>query len=249
MSLKQNHPKVLVCTLLCDRKAYSANIALPAIYKLKYPNFSVYINLESKDPTLWKELDNLVEKNSHINTECDVWQITQSTWWKKPGFDQDQARLFPICIARNMAIDCAMLNGYDYILFVDADVVIPRNSIEVLMAHDRPIVSGTVPGRGAHSHAAYIFHPRSNPKPNVVSCAHSTCGFTLVKKEVFQVLRFRQGPHPIHTETHLSEDPAYGADATEIWKFCDGWWVDTSLMAAHLDDPINPLKAGEIAQF
>jgi hypothetical protein len=255
-----NQPKVLVASLLCDRKSYSQNVGIPPLYNLKYPNYSVYLNIESKDPSLWNDLDKLIEKNQHINTECDVWQITESTWWKKPGFDQDQARLFPICIARNMAIDCAMLNDYDYIFFVDADVIVPRNSLELLMAEDRPIISGTVPGRGAHNHAAYIFHPRSYPKPGVVSCAHSTCGFTLIKREVFQVLRFRQGPHPIHTEVHLSEDPAYGADMEQL-GFLDinegkaegngkgSWWVLTNLLAAHMDDPDRPLTKEGISQF
>jgi len=242
-------PKVLTATLLCDRKKYSQNVAPPALFKLKYPNNTLYFNIETEDyDANYQDLQKMIEANPDKSVEIDTWKF-QSTWWKKPAFDQDQARLVPICTARNMAIDCASLTGCDYLFFVDADVIPSADSIERLMAHDRPIVSGTVPGRGAHSHGSYIFHPRGYPKPNVVNTAHATCGYTLIKREVFELLRFRQGPHPIHKETHLSEDPAYGADMECIWKFCDGWWVDLSLLAAHVDNLNDPLTLDKVAQF
>ena len=243
------NPKVLVCTLLCDRKKFSQTSAPPALFNLTYPNIGFYFNVQTDDfDGNFEYLKDLIKENEDKVVHVDTWNF-KSSWWKAPTFDQDQARLVPICTARNMCIDCALLQGYDYIFFVDADVVVPPDSIERLITQNRPIVSGLVPGRGAHKAAVYAFHFIGQPKPEVWNCEHSTCGFTLLKREVFEVLRFRQGPHPIHRETWLSEDPSYGADMKCIWAISDGWWVDASLKADHVDDPLNPLTMDGGSQF
>jgi len=246
-----SNPKVLVATLLCDRLKYSANVAPPQLYKLTYPQKTIYLNIQTNDyDKNFPGIKDLVKKNLTTRTEIDTWDLKSSTWWKSPTFSQDQARLVPICIARNMAVDCALLGGYDFLFFVDADVIVPSNSIERLMSHNKPLISGTVPGRGMHGYMTYVFHqiPGASTR-ELTACAHATCGFTLIKRELFEVLRFRQGPHPIKRDVHLSEDPAFGADAECIWKITDHWYVDNTLMAAHLDDPENPLTPYATAQF
>lgn len=250
MSNPLSSPRVLVATLLCDRKAESQKIAPPAMYKLRYPNKSLYFNVQTSDfDGTFAPLKKLMGSNIRTSTEYDVWDYKKSTWWNAPQFDQDQARLVPICIARNMAVDAALLGGYDYLFFVDADVVVPADSIERLMAHGKPLVSGLVPGRGAHGHVHYVFHPRQQVKPNLLACGHATCGFTLIERRLFEVLRFRQGPHPVERQVHLSEDPAFGADAEVVWGITDAWYVDTSLMAAHMDEPGKALSLEETSAF
>jgi glycosyltransferase involved in cell wall biosynthesis len=159
-------------------------------------------------------------------------------------FDQDQgARLTPICIARNMCLDYAQQGNFDWILFVDSDVIIPIDTKEKLFnaPADFKIRSGIVKGRGIHSGATYMFYP--NQKLGDWQCAdYFTCGFMAIHKDVFWRLRFRWGL-PIKGNDICSEDPLFGSDAREILK--ETWWGNTTLKAEHCGD----LKEGQTSQF
>jgi len=51
-------------------------------------------------------------------------------------------RGMPIDVARNTLVDMALKEGYKFILFVDSDVVLPRDAVLTLLSHRLPIVSG-----------------------------------------------------------------------------------------------------------
>jgi len=53
--------------------------------------------------------------------------------------------LFPIDLARNVCVREFLKGDWEYLLFVDSDVEPPSNALEVLLAHDRDIVSAMVP--------------------------------------------------------------------------------------------------------
>lgn len=234
-------PRVVVGTLMCDRKRDSQMISLRAIEKLNYDNFDVYINIQSANPNdnfaevyQWAKIQELKNRRVHI----DVWDWN-SSWSRKPEFDQDRARLAPICIARNMMLQAASSLGYDYLLQVDNDVMVPSNSIEVLLSEDRPIVGGVVPGRGVHNHLNYLFGSVEDIDSNKKVVSYTTCGFVLLRRDVFEYMRYRTG-WGIHSRQVLSEDPAFFGDAAEIWGFGRPV-IFTDLKAEHWDNPASPL--------
>ena len=228
-----NYHKVLVCVLHCDRKAHNALIPLESIALLDYPNYEVYYNIETKDKDNWKDL--IAASYPRLpKLYYDFWNY-ESNWWKKPEFDQDQARLVPIVRGRNDAIECALDVGADYILFVDSDMVIPQNTITKLMSHNKPMVGGFVKGRNGHKHVSYVFGEVEELGNDLILCDSGNTGFVLIKREVFGILKFRRGWHRI-TGITQPDDPNYCSDA-----FLMGFGrllVDKSVEAKHLDETV-----------
>lgn len=238
--------KVLISVLHCDRKAHNQLHCLQSIYNQDYPAYEVYHNIETADKTNFKPLMDYCARQG-VTTHFDFWHY-ESTWWKKPAFDQDQARLVPICEGRNRAIDCAIEINADYLLFVDADMRIPANTITQLMARDKDMVGGYVKGRNGHKDAVYVFGGINGIKyltDDLIECDHGNIGFVLMKRKVFEVLRFRRGRHCVLG--HLqSDDPNYCFDWYDIWKG-QRFYIDQTIKAEHIDDTVLPFNNG--AQF
>lgn len=242
---------ILTSTLLCDRKKSSAMVAVPRLLELTHPDVCIYLNIETENlEENFGDLMALLEKSGRPY-HYDVWH-SRSSWSQKPRFDQDQARLHPIMIGRNMSIQAAQGIGATHLLQVDADVVVPRDSIERLLTMNRPLVGGMVRGRGAHSGITYGKAATYDLTPGLPAhwreMEYCTCGFVLIARELFDLLKYRSGPHNRVKSSMLSEDPAFGTDAHDVWKM--PWWtVDTTLWAEHWDDPEKPLRHDEVAQF
>jgi lipopolysaccharide biosynthesis glycosyltransferase len=224
--------KILVAVICCEYKLYSLNECLSAIEKAGFDD--VLLNYEGEQDDL---LDISETKFSQI------WQMSGSGVNKRQ-FDQDQnARLTPICIARNMCLDFAQQGGYDWIFFVDSDVIIPEDTKEKLFTEPEfgKLRSGIVPGRGCHSSAKYMFYPNEKVA-NWQRADYFTCGFMAIHKDIFFRLRFRWGL-PIGEGVICSEDPLFGSDARTILN--EFWWGNLDLIARHSGD----LKQGETSQF
>src|SRR5690606_22466019 len=124
-----------------------------------------------------------------------------------------------------------------HLLFLDSDVVPHPGSIKRLLDLDVNLCGGFVPGRGVHSHVHYVFGAKRGiqREGDIITCDHGTCGFMLIKRKAFGVLRFRWGDDWENPGVRLSEDPAY----------CDDWYRMTGerfiihglATADHFDDP------------
>ena len=222
--------KILVAVICCN---YKESTLQECINHIKAAGFEdILINFEG------------VPEHKYDVPHFHVWD------WAGAGkharqFDQDQnSRLTPICIARNMCMDYAQQLDADWILFVDSDVMIPEDTKQKLF-YDKPItprlMGGLVPGRGVHSSARYLFGVQAN-YGNWNKCEYATCGFMAIYKDLFWRLRFRWGKG-IGTDAVCSEDPIFGHDARHI--FNEWWYVNTSCIAKHYGD----LKEGETAKF
>lgn len=49
---------------------------------------------------------------------------------------------YSIDASRNLIVEHALEIGYDYILWIDSDMIIPKNTLIQLLSHDKDIVSG-----------------------------------------------------------------------------------------------------------
>jgi len=49
---------------------------------------------------------------------------------------------YAIDASRNLIVEHALEIGYDYILWVDSDMILPKNTLLRLLSHDKDIVSG-----------------------------------------------------------------------------------------------------------
>lgn len=101
-------------------------------------------------------------------------------------------------ISRNMLARKAVDEGYDHILFVDADMVIPDNALELMMQGDADVVSALYPKRSDRTKAnVYRESPGSGlPYANADGLPDrvpiSFCGFgcVLVKVELFRRMEY-----------------------------------------------------------
>lgn len=230
-------PSVLVATITADRRLDEHSGAIP--HKLNYPNMLYYLNVETNKDTSFPPLFRIYDKaHKHYGyrLKYDLWHVS-SLWRPQPQYDQDQARLWKICLAREMCRQAAIMLNVEWLLFLDSDVVPPEDAIQRLLKvavfHDavrHHVVGGIVPGRGAHSTARYITFPTGtkvemieSSEPGrvelsqVVPVQHATMGFVMIHRNVFNWVGFTfvranhwyVDPNGVKPED-LSEDPAFG---------------------------------------
>ena len=221
--------KILTAIICCDYKSYSLNQCIESVRKAGFED--ILLNYEG------------ILLDSYPVSYTQEWIVSGSGFDESRKFDQDQEfRLSRITIARNMCLEFAQLKGYDWILFVDSDVLIPVDTKAILFEDKSyKIRSGIVPGRGIHSQAKYMFYPHEI-EGHWQRADYFTCGFMAIHKSVFTKLRFRWG-EPIYGGEVASEDPLFGSDARTILK--EFWWGNLLLKAEH----IGELKHGETSQF
>lgn len=108
-------------------------------------------------------------------------------------------RLRHIVAGRNMIQDYAMMAGASHILFLDADLKPPADSVPKLLEMNHPIVGGDVP-------TYCLGGPTVEGFDFPVQRHMNTAGFLLVHASVFEKIRWRWTP------TGLSDDPCYHHD-------------------------------------
>jgi len=240
---------VAVCSLGCDRKAAEGFPSWPTLFELE-GDYSLYFNYEGTkfgpDNQAWFK-----STARHDNWSFDTWNWNTSAgrdWRSIPKFDQDQARLASIVCARNMCIEYAMQTGASHLLFVDADIIPPKDIIPKMLEVNRDAVCGLVHGRGVHKAAQYIFGEKRRWEEfgtTLVECEHGNIGYTMLSRRLFEAVRFRYGRsiYPDGRDCMTSDDPAYHLDC--FLKF--GQWpvVRMDVVGQHIGD----LKQDQTSQF
>lgn len=229
--------KIVACVLLTDFKQYSQIMALTALVGESLIDH-IYVNVQTKNQGLYKLLESFASQATK-RIVVDYW-YWGAEWLPNRKYDQHQVRLPGIVTARNMCIDYALINQATHILFVDSDVIIHEGGVEKLIALNKGLCGGLVPGRGSHSHVNYVFAQKRGleRKGDLLICDHGTAGYMLVSREVFGQLRFRWGDD-FEMPQMLSEDPAYALD---WWRISgERYIVHLKATADHRDNPAEPL--------
>ncbi|MCK4857736.1 MAG: hypothetical protein KAT58_07205 [candidate division Zixibacteria bacterium] len=158
-----------------------------------------------------------------------------------------------ICRARQNDIPEFMQRNFDYLFSVDDDVVLPQNTIQRLVAHDKDIVAGVYRLKEDEPHTA-VRIPKNGPKwPEILReglltpAIYVSTGCMLIKRVVIErmikeypELEYRRNMHGdrcwafympfVYRDEYLSED----------WAFCQracdtGFevWVDGAIRCGH----------------
>lgn len=141
---------------------------------------------------------------------------------------------------REKLAKAALDEGADYILWIDADMRFPKNTIEVLMAHDKDIVgvnatTRVLPVRGTSKNLEINLEKKENiwhgiiskDKTGIERATAVGCGVMLVKREVFL-----KTPKPWFWFMELPGEKLLGEDVHFCVKAADAGfetWVDHSL--------------------
>ena len=131
--------KILIGTPICDTKLYSWKDYVKSVKSLKVPKGMIghiYIVDTSN------EIDAVkfeVEDQGFIYKHLGLWQKSRNDYAKK---------MDKIVAARNEIFKYATKNKYDYIFFIDSDVIVPNNTIIQLAngLKENIIISGFYPG-------------------------------------------------------------------------------------------------------
>jgi glycosyltransferase involved in cell wall biosynthesis len=125
-----------------------------------------------------------------------------------------------VVAARNVIINYAVNNRYDYVLFVDSDVIIPENTLIRLLPHKAFIVSGFYP----------LMNEYGMPIPNAKMLSQDSKYFidfpdTMLDGEFHKVDLVGLGCCLISRQAFIKfkceRDPYGGLMKSEDWCFCE----------------------------
>ncbi len=115
-------PKVLLGVAVCDRYDYCFPNFLNAIEKLNYDNFNLLLIDNSFSLNYFQKLKKLGLNVVHIEPS----EYARETLVK----------------CRNFLRDKVLNEGYDYLFTVDSDVILPPDSLQKLVNHNKKVICG-----------------------------------------------------------------------------------------------------------
>lgn len=164
------------------------------------------------------------------------------------GFSVAPVVGYTVVQARNRIADMAVSGGYDYVMFLDSDIIVPQGALARLLNADKPIVGCPYLKKieGSNVVEAIFIDDNGNPfqsdsgflnGKNLVRAKGIGFGCVLVKTEVLK--KFDHWKWFGYTEEH----PADGNPVVESedFKFCreaaeKGFetWIDATLRLGHI---------------
>jgi hypothetical protein len=202
-----------------------------------------------------------------INNLTQVSQLTYGNHcqlWYRLGKHFGTTHDFGLCNPRRMSIDrmrnfCAKVcleQDFDYLMFIDDDVLLPMDAVDRLLAADKDIIAGVTLIRG------YPYHPMifnfmgpqlaadgrthfiddyaemADPVSGLLQC--DAIGFSCCLIKV-SVLRELAPPYFITIDGRCTED-VYFCNKAKLERPGTQVWVDTRVKTAHIlgDEIIDP---------
>lgn len=117
-------PKVLIGVPIFEGMRYCLKEFFEGLRRMTYPNADVLLVDNSKGAGFFEEL----------KKEKEFIVVRDESSAERPA-----ERLVS---SRNLVLDYAIKNGYDYVFALDADVTTPPNIIEALLGYRKDIISG-----------------------------------------------------------------------------------------------------------
>lgn len=169
--------------------------------------------------------------------------------------------------ARNSLVSQAINGGYEYLLFIDSDMIFNQDTLDKLLAMDKDIATGVYYARrGDHAPVCYPkLYPKSIfrkqeavkftvlPKAKIFKVEGCGMGFCLIKTSALRKI-VKRYPNPFEPIKNLSEDLAFCYKARkcgfDIWarsdvllKHIGSIEIDKdSWKNQYVVEPLKPLK-------
>jgi len=149
---------------------------------------------------------------------------------------------YSIDISRNTIAKYAMDNKFDYVFYLDSDIMLPKNGIKNLLSHDKDIVSGVYAYKQLGRNDVVLKrYTKDDPedyddlsvneviesKNRIISVDGFGFGCVLLKTEVFKNIKF---PYFVYTQ-NLGED-IYFCQKAKLAGF--ELLVDTKVLCGHV---------------
>ena len=117
--------------------------------------------------------------------------------------------------ARNMGVDFARQIGATFLLFIDSDIIFPRDALQRLLVRNLDVVGASYSRRTPPLHALGEISPQqpAHAQSGLVLMTRMPAGFLLVRTSVFDDLT-----RPIF---RFRADEQSGTNVSEDYDFCD----------------------------
>lgn len=135
-------------------------------------------------------------------------------------------RIRHITTGRNLVHDYAIENDASHILFLDADLMPPENTLPRLLEMQHPIVGGEV---GTYCLSGPTVDKYSYP----VQSHMNTAGFLLLDQQVYSRIKWRN-------TKHMTDDPCFHRDAIDFLGF--ETYVRKDVVGQHFPIHIPPIE-------
>lgn len=139
--------------------------------------------------------------------------------------------------ARINLADIAVKGNYDYVLWLDSDMVIPADALKKLLEHDKDFVTGLYfKRRGDHAPVIYsrFLEPYIDYPQNEIFQVKA-CGFgcVLMKTDVIRRVAEEFEGSTFQPYNEWGEDLSF----CYRWKLCDGdIWCDPTVKCGHIGE-------------
>lgn len=197
----------------------------------------VYENLMKKKKKILVAIP--TAKYIEVATFKSIWDLEVPE-----GYDLDFQYFYGYQISQVRNLSAEWAKRYDYMLSVDSDIVLPRDSLVKMLQADKDIISGLYIQRipGTQTVEAYMDTPNGGctnipysllENRGIVEIAACGMGCALIKSEVFRKMEY---PHFLYKEAldhknTVSEDVYFCLKARSIgFKV----WADTSIKCDHI---------------
>lgn len=217
-------PRILVGCPTSYRHSHSIKQFIACLKELTYPDFDVLF----VDETEGEDFAGYLRSNGY--------KVIKSS-------PKSEAKIGRIIENRNIIIDYCIKNNYDFLFFLDTDVIPPKDVIERLVSHDKDIAAGVylanqvingIPKvlpvlRGLSEYKNFsrpieIREIKENKVFEVFGCGFGCC---LIKRAVLENVKLRFNLH-----LNSSEDFIFCYDARVQHGFRT--YADTSVKCSHL---------------
>jgi hypothetical protein len=163
-----------------------------------------------------------------------MWCLSFADFWHRlpAGSGAVRVKGFAIDRARERAALLALESGFDWLFFLDSDVIAPPDAFDKLSGHGRDIVSGLVIDRSfrplamnltpdpANPRKALVTHVDVPPETGLVEIDATGAGCLLIRTEAFRQIErpwFRYGNDSLLDLSKLTEGDLLGAHGEDIY--------------------------------
>ena len=184
----------------------------------------------------------------YIETEC----VTSLFEMEKTGdIELFIPKSYSVDVGRNIIAKYAQENGFDYIMWVDSDMILPKNTLVRLLSHDKDIVAGVYSYKvlGNKEVVAKRFQDETREEydnltikeikesKGLIEVDRFGFGCVLTKTSVFDKIPY---PWFIYTQ-EMGEDIFFCRKAqNEGYKL----WLDTDVICGHIGQINYDIKKG-----
>lgn len=137
----------------------------------------------------------------HVGEVSTEWCLKFKNLVMPPGTQVFMSRGMPIDVTRDAMVKSALDSGFEWIFFLDSDVILPDNALNNLFSHNQPLINGMYKAKkpGGFFWAVWMrvdtpdkkeaFAPIATWKGRLISVDVVGTGCMLVHRSVFEKIR------------------------------------------------------------